>query len=428
MVRGVTVRWSHAAHLYGGLIFRFQGVPTCGPAREPRLSANGLLPLLLDWRKRNRVCAVIEFANWSWRVVKKGVWLLGIVPQLLDWISIYVPAESTPSGIRSLLEAGGSWSVTFILAGLGLFVSVFLVHLDDKRVVAESERKIGEIEAKQPRLVVGLQDENGQPVRTLRIQLSSLPAKPEYDAALEKERERLLAKRRDYLSPGDVAAAVGRSLLGGGNPHYDEELERYLAEYRNYLVRKHERGLVADRTRAFTLAVRNEGYRPANNLSIELAMPPKYGRPAEHQLHKPLIGAEEAEEVGLTVDELRELDDAHVCRRPSEPELTTSQLGALSFFDAIRPSPPWLEAAGLPAALNPDAPTHDERAGTHFITYHVDQLVQHRRQWVFEPFFAWLGDADDSTAWEIQVKITCAELYEPVQQTLLLDISILKDD
>jgi len=87
----------------------------------------------------------MTFIRWSSRVLKKGFWVLGLVPQLLDYISTYVPSQNIPAAIRNLLEKGGNWRLTLILVSIGLLVSAFLVHLETQQALDERDLRVRQL-------------------------------------------------------------------------------------------------------------------------------------------------------------------------------------------------------------------------------------------------------------------------------------------
>ncbi len=79
----------------------------------------------------NRLLAgLTELPHWLWLVVRKWVWLLGLLPAALDIASTYVPG--LPQAQIPL-----EWSIG---AGcLGVFIATFLVYLDVKSRLAVYE-------------------------------------------------------------------------------------------------------------------------------------------------------------------------------------------------------------------------------------------------------------------------------------------------
>jgi hypothetical protein len=91
-----------------------------------------------------------KFVDWLRRVLKKWIWALGFLPQLLDYVSTYIPADYVPSFISDLLEVGGNWQLTGILVAIGLLISAFLVQL-------EVETKLADYEHQEPKYALDIE-------------------------------------------------------------------------------------------------------------------------------------------------------------------------------------------------------------------------------------------------------------------------------
>ena len=243
------------------------------------------------------------------------------------------------------------------------------------------------------------------------------------DALVEEERKQLPPESR---SLGRLTVA---GILSRRNPDYREEVEQYLTKYRDYLVKRYERKVAEDRTRFLAPIVENQGHYPANNVRIEFEMPGAYRQPEEHQLGYPLLTGEELEDLGLSAQRLRELEDKRICGLPEKPK---------PFTDVLSPRLPamWVDRRGLSPSVslarvervpNVSGPSHEDRDGVHYIVYHIQQLVQHRPEDDFEPFFLWLGDVKHSAVWEIPVTITSADVHQRLEQVLQLDIGITEE-
>jgi len=76
---------------------------------------------------------------------------------------------------------------------------------------------------------------------------------------------------------------------------------------------------------------------------------------------------------------------------------------------------------------NVSGPSHEVRSRVHYVVYHITQLVQHRPEDDFEPFYMWLGDIEHSTTWQVQVRITSADLREPLERALSIKLEITQD-
>jgi len=269
------------------------------------------------------------FAVWAWRILKKGVWLLGFLPQLLDYVSIYIPSQYVPAYVKDLLEKGGDWRLTLILVVTGFLVSAFLVHLETQQVLKERDLKIREFADEEPNVIVGFQDETGHLVETLQIQLRPLPPKPDFDLLVEEERKQLLDKRQGTRSSRELVAAIAQTAFSMPNPNYEKDVEQYLLQYRSYLVRRYEHRIAGDRTRSLVPIVHNKGHRPANNVTIEFAMPEAFAEPDEHQRRVPPVPEEILEKLGMSAEDLTAFGEHNLCDPPPRPQRSRSRLDSL---------------------------------------------------------------------------------------------------
>jgi len=344
--------------------------------------------------------------RWSWKVLRKGVWILGFVPQLLDYVSTYVPPEYVPRLIRGLLERGGNWQLTLVLVGVGLVASAYLVHLETIQVVNEQDQKIRDLESHQPDIVVGFQDRARHLVETLALQLGSLPPTPDFDALVEIKRQELLANRPSVHSMTGLATIVAATPFNRPNPHYEKEIEQYLVKYREFLVRVHECRI--NRAYAIYPIVENKGNHPADNVTIEFAMPADYKEPAEHQCFDRSATSPEDLELYFL--------------QPREPKPFISHLDMLQ--DIAVPHTFNSILSGIEPSSNIVGPNHEQRDGTHYISYTIERLVQHRPEADFDPFWLWLVDVNRPTTWQIPFTVTSAHLRQPQEGRLLLDIQV----
>ena len=76
-----------------------------------------------SWRESaSRVLdGLVELPRWLWRVAKKLVWILGLLPAALDYGHAYIPGFPQ-------VQIPLGWSIAAVI--LGIIVSTFLVHLD----------------------------------------------------------------------------------------------------------------------------------------------------------------------------------------------------------------------------------------------------------------------------------------------------------
>lgn len=376
---------------------------------------------------------IAVFTVWGWRILKKGIWLLGLLPQLLDYVSTYIPPRYVPAYMQDLLEKGGDWRLTLILVTTGLLFSAFLVYLETQQALRENDLKIHELIGEEPNVIVGFQDETGHLVQTHQIRLQPLPPKPDFDLLVEKERRELLNKPQVHRISSNFTEVMNQTMFGTTpNPNYEEEVEQYLPQYRSYLARLYEHSIANDRTRALVPIVHNKGHRPANNVTIEFAMPKAFAEPVKHQQWVSLITDEMLEELEITKDELAELQGPNLCDSPPRPQRfiksSISWLSSMSTHGLIEPfQPPSQFPSEVQEVSNVNGPSHEVRDGVHYVVYHITQLVQHQPENNFEPFYIWLGDIQCSDTWQVWIRITSADLREPKEGTLSINIEITQD-
>lgn len=385
-------------------------------------------------KKTNRIVdGVIVFAAWGWRILKKGVWLLGFLPQLLDYISTYIPSRYVPVYVRGLLEKGGDWRLTLIFMVTGLLVSAFLVHLETQQALKERDLKIHEFIDEEPNVIVGFQDEIGHLVETYQIRLQPLPPKPDFDLLVENERRQLLNKPQVPCVSSNLTEVMNQTVFGiTPNPNYEKEVERYLPQYHNYLVRLYEHSIANDRTRALVPIVHNKGHSPANNVTIEFAVPEAFAKLAKHQQWVPLVTDEMLEELEITKDKLAEFQESNLCDRPPRPQRfiksPISWLGTLSPRSLMEPfQPPPQFPSEVQGLSNVSGPSDEVRDGVHYVVYRIAQLVQHQPENNLEPFYIWLGDIKYPDTWQVRIRITSADLRKPRERTLSINIEITQD-
>lgn len=352
-----------------------------------------------------------DFVMWGIKVLRKGLWLLGLVPQFLDYVITFIPSGYIPVPLMNLLEKGGNWTLTLLLVTLGIVLSSYLVHRENETEKREFKKQLDEIENARPDIKVGLKNEAGSLATCLTITLAQNPPRPDFDKIVLAKRKELLDKKPppkidDY--PDAVQKLMGSlqpDLFGEPNPDYEKEVEEYLKKYREYLVAQYEIGL----QRSFSLSpvVVNTGGSAATEITIEILMPPQYSKPAEHQV--------------FDRDEFDEDFRYLLVQKPPEPKPTKrslSQILSYPIFDASR-------SIGFEAAITESlyGPFFEERDGNWIITYKIKKLVPQYVDDEFDPFWIWVGELDTSTTWELDVIVYSAEFQEP--QTSRIDIQFV---
>jgi len=299
-----------------------------------------------------------------------------------------------------------------IVGGYQVFAELVKEHEKETtefaHALSELESKFRELESRQPRILVGFQNETGHLVQRLQLQLNPLPPKPSVDEEVKQKRDKLLARKQNIKPIHRPSDASIFEIIRKPNPKYEEEVEEYLEQYRKYLLKLHEHTIIGDRARYITLVVENQGLYPANNVTIELEMPTAYRKPSGKQ----------------ELEIWYSMEDEHDLHPPEEPKLFND------FMDIGRSHLPSF-ALGVPAQdlnttkpSNTSGPEFIERDGLQLIVYHIKKLIQNRPENDFASFLLWLEDIEQSISWEIPVKIYAEELHRPLEQTLWLDIEI----
>ena len=294
--------------------------------------------------------------------------------------------------------------------------------LDDYHPEMSLELKLDELENKQPRILVGFQDPNQHLAKVLRIQLDPLPPEPDYDALVDEKQKAVLAKAPYRGFQNDSVIVRAMSNFTKPNPHYKEDTAKFLVEYHAYRVRRYECKIAADRTRSLVPAVENHGHYPATSVTLEFKMPATYTKPEKHQQYRPSPSEETLRELGFSRKEWQEWEDVNICQLPLEPSPTLSLLDDYASSLAQVPHFPF----SPPEHSNTNGPIHEERNGAHYIVYTIENLIQHRPERDFDPFWFWLASVDHSVVWEIPVKIFSADLHTPQEETLVLEITVVE--
>ncbi len=322
--------------------------------------------------------------------------------------------------------------VGFVVANYQVFSDLFREYEKAKTEHrCEGQRlkqEVRDLEAARPRINVGFQDSNQHLTKRVLLRLAPLPPEPNFDA-LVAERLRSFSDqdnaRQEPLKIGRLFDALSPSLFGERNPNYERDLERYAEEYRAFRVRCYEHSLVPDRTRSLTPIVENLGHHPANNVTVELQIPATCRIRGRHRsLIEYRAAMELTRELGYEEDELWRLQTELLCEPPQEPRTYTEPLSALIPSEAISPPHYRADVPEYQSPPNTSGPSFEERDGTLYVEYHIDQLVQHRPEDDFEPFEVWLGDVEESAVWDITVTVTSADLHQPVEDVLRMEVVV----
>jgi hypothetical protein len=88
------------------------------------------------------------FIRWLWQVIKKGFWVLGFLPTLIEIITTYIPNNYIPKSVSEFMQRGFSLQLSLTLVVIGLFISAFLVYKGNIVKLAAYENQAPEYELK----------------------------------------------------------------------------------------------------------------------------------------------------------------------------------------------------------------------------------------------------------------------------------------
>lgn len=353
-----------------------------------------------------------KIGNWTIKILFKGVWVLGFLPQILDFFSTYIPQKNLPPFILNILQHGGNWNLTLILVFLGFLTSSFLVYLDLEKETERLKSDLLLIEESRPIINVGFKDDNFELNKSLDFILQPNPKSPDFEELLNIERKRLLSKQfpkidieispelKKFIESIPVPKISYPSEFVN-NPNYEEDIEKYLPKYREYLIKKYEIGL----KRAFFISpiIINEGRVPSTNLIVEFDMPHEYSKPKVHQSFN-----RTDEEIDLRLS---------VIHKPNEPKLQIRENASRDFLTSFAPG-----RTDIPKfpAYSPADPIFEEKNGIWKITYKIEQLVPSQEENNLNDFWVWAGEIVKSTIWIIHYRVFSSELREPQKGELTL--------
>lgn len=286
---------------------------------------------------------------------------------------------------------------------LGLLVGGYRVFVELLHVYEALEKELHTLENRKPEIKVGFLDKAGQLTTRLELWLNQIPGYPDFDALVEEKRIELVENRPSTRTTSLIAGSIGLSYP---NPNYDQELEKYFQEYREFLVKTYECNI--DRAITLQVVIENNGKYPANNVSVEFAMPVEFREPLEHHCFD-----------RATFD--KEDLDLYVWP-PNEPEPYIDRRISMTRLPIHRDLASVIQHFDKQSDLI--GPVIDNKDGRYFIEYSVKKLIQHHPEDEFDPLWLWLGDIKENTIWEIPVKITSADLREPDNDVLYIVMKI----
>jgi hypothetical protein len=102
------------------------------------------------------------FREWLFAVLKKWLWVLGLAPAIVDFVSVYIPSRFIPSPVASFLASGATLPLSLTLFVVGFFASTYLVYKDSQQRsmarVTEFENRLEAYEHHAPEYEIAVTD------------------------------------------------------------------------------------------------------------------------------------------------------------------------------------------------------------------------------------------------------------------------------
>jgi len=146
--------------------------------------------------------------------------------------------------------------VYFIIFGVALIIGGYSAFASLLKEYDELDSKFHELDEKKPNIVVGFNDNSNRISKNLEFNITALDPKPDFDRWVNDKRKELIEKIPTNSTFTGIARSIAALANSELNPNYKQEVEKYLQEYREYLVNIYECGL--DRAFELSIAVENK--------------------------------------------------------------------------------------------------------------------------------------------------------------------------
>lgn len=296
--------------------------------------------------------------------------------------------------VSSVFELENQWIFYVLVLPIGFIIGGIKLFLEMDLEIQELKSEIAHYKLSKPKFEIKAKV-NDREVDDPCLLLHKKPEYPDIEKLVSEEKKRLLSKRS-----ADSSSPFGLSILKNQpNKNFQRELEVYLEDYKRYLLQVWECSI--NRSNEINLLIRNQGGQPATDITLDLLMPPQYSIPKEHHQYN-------------RETTLRDQIISHV-NKPFAPK---------PFIDFNTWSIP-IDLAPIPSNLPPykdDNPEYKQKDDGIHVIYKIDKLIQHSPVEDLEPFWIWLGNIEEEEPWNIKLKITCAELQQPVYENISIKI------
>jgi len=286
--------------------------------------------------------------------------------------------------------------------------------------IARLRAELDDVRARQPEVAVAFATADG-PSAQGHLVTSRLSA-PDFDGLVADQQKHLMAKYRKAredrraesareLGVVSSAAALGPGLSGSAIP---PAISGYLDQYRQYLVDLHEAQRLGNSVGFLSFALVNRGRAVAETVRVEILLPPGLETPTEDQW-------------------FAYQDTKYLPSPPKEPTVSDMLNSGNLLADIVRrmsdPIPaPAIEPAvwdAITPAQADDPPEPRWTYGSNRVLLPVvDRLNAGDTLDDFGRVPVWIGDLTEDTTFEIEARITAANLPQPQIQHLTLHVTV----
>jgi hypothetical protein len=300
-------------------------------------------------------------------------------------------------------------SLCIVVAGYSVYIEVINENnLEIKRLseeVALSKRKIQEIEDKQPKIEIGVSSDGYQFEKEAKLGINPLPDEPHYDELIDEKRKELLNKRLKQIEENKLTYIV--QLLMPINEKYEEDVEKYLIKYREYLDNIYYRSIINDRAKFINIYVSNRGLYPINDLTIEINIPQIC------HINNPEI------------EKLIRLVYKNERILPKEPDIFINPINYEPInYSEFETGSPIIDSIAN-KFVNTTGPEMIERGDDVLAIYKANKLIQYLTEKGFSPFLLWLGNIEETTILEFKCVIFAEEAQKPITTSFNIQIDLI---
>lgn len=311
-------------------------------------------------------------------------------------------AAFTILGIIASALWGGPipWPAYFTVFVIGALIAGYQAFVEVTKEREELRERLTAIEERIPRIKVGLEQDT-KVVSSVVFHVTAL-TEPNYDEEIEIMRKRLLAKYHQQSQQKGTNAVLASIMGIVSNTDYIKEVDIYIGKYRDYLQQQFEYRLNSQRLVQIHVVAENSGLETADDVTLELRLPPQLTVPSAEQLLPMELGEPEP---------------------PEEPKTQRSVLDVVGAF-GNRFVIPRIVPRRTPTNPDVQGPSLDTK-NQQVIVYKVLRLVPKLTERGFDPVSLWLCDIKEDTM-PIRITIYASNLPKPLEQIVTVDVRVGK--